>query len=49
MITDTNEAHLSATAVTNISPRVFTSKKAAKINWRRHGTIITSLPPYVYT
>jgi len=32
--------------VTNIS-QSFTYKMAAKINWHRYGTIITSLSPYV--
>ena len=33
--------------VRNIS-RSFTYKMAAKINWHRYGTIITSLSPYVF-
>jgi len=47
MITDyTNKAYLSDITVTNIS-QSFTYKMAAKINWRRYGTIITSLSPSV--
>ena len=42
----TNEAYLSAITVTNIS-QTFTYKMAAKINWHRYGTIITSLSSYV--
>jgi len=30
------------------SHKSFTYKMAAKINWHRYGTIITSLSPYVY-
>ena len=43
----TNNAHLSAITVTNISES-FTYMMAAKINWHRYWTIITSLTPYVY-
>ena len=41
------KAYLSATTVRKIS-KSFTYKMAAKINWHRYGTIITSLSPYVY-
>ena len=37
---------LSAITVTHIS-KSFTYKMAAKINWHRYGTIITSLSPCV--
>jgi len=41
------KAYLNAIRMTNIS-QSFTYKVAAKINWYRYGTIITSLSPYVY-
>jgi len=44
----TNKAYLSAITVTTIS-KSFTYKMAAKINWHRYGTIITSLSPCVYS
>ena len=47
MITDLpTKSNLNAFVVTNIS-RSFTYKMATKINWHRHGRIITSLAPYV--
>jgi len=41
------ECNLSAITVTNIY-KSFTYKMAAKINWHRYGTIITSLSSYVW-
>ena len=48
MITDVSKAYLSAISAASISES-FTYNMAAKINWHRYGTIITSLSPYVYS
>ena len=42
------KCNLSAIIVTHISQSFTYKMSAAKINWHRYGTIITSPSPYVY-